>query len=154
MAEILIYTDGSCNTDTKSGAWVALILFGGEKKYLTGMQANTTHNRMELTAAIEAIVYVIKNYAFERITIVSDSQYLIGLPIRLPNLIKNNYKSNGGNNLPNVDLLKRLVVLFNNCVCTFVKVKAHAKKTQSGNYNREVDQLARQLVRNPNAGII
>ncbi|GAC1426179.1 MAG: ribonuclease HI [Flavisolibacter sp.] len=155
MAEILIYTDGSCNTTTKRGAWVALILYGAEKKYLTGMQTNTTNNRMELTAAIEAVNYALKIYGLEtRITIFSDSQYLVGLPLRLKKLLENNFKSSGGNIIPNVDLLKSLVYIIENCSCTLVKVKAHAKNSHAVNYNREVDKIARQLVRNFNAGII
>jgi hypothetical protein len=78
-----IYTDGSCNTQLLVGAWVAIVLSGNVRKLLSGLEWNTTHNRMELTAVIKAIEYVRDHYdGLSSITICSDSQYVIGLQAR------------------------------------------------------------------------
>ena len=57
-----IYTDGSCHTQKRIGAWVAIILTGTEKKVLSGIVQDTTHNRMELYAVIKGIEYIKNNY--------------------------------------------------------------------------------------------
>ncbi|MEJ2749667.1 MAG: ribonuclease HI, partial [Anaerolineae bacterium] len=55
MVDVEIYTDGGADPNPGSGGWAALLLSGGHEKVLTGHQADTTNNRMELTAAIEAL---------------------------------------------------------------------------------------------------
>ena len=54
---ITIYTDGSCHTQQLVGAWAAIIFIGAKKFVLSGTEENTTHNRMELTAIIEALKF-------------------------------------------------------------------------------------------------
>ncbi len=50
-----IWTDGACSGNPGPGGWGAILLFGGHRKELSGGEAATTNNRMELTAAIEAL---------------------------------------------------------------------------------------------------
>ncbi|MEX0299291.1 MAG: ribonuclease HI, partial [Kordiimonas sp.] len=52
---VTIYTDGACSGNPGPGGWGALLLYGDNEKELTGGEFNTTNNRMELTAAIEAL---------------------------------------------------------------------------------------------------
>lgn len=141
---IRIYTDGSCHTQLLTGAWGALIFIGDEKLILSGSEINTTHNRMELKAVIEAIKYVKKeeNYCFE---IYSDSQYVVNLISRKERFKTKNYLTNSGNSIRNVDLVKELLDLIERYNPVFIKVKAHQKNGDP--FNREVDLLVRQLVR-------
>src|SRR5258708_31440451 len=75
-----IYTDGSCHTRQRAGAWVAILLIGGHKQILSGLVSDTTHNRMELTALIKALEYLLENYKdITTLTIFSHTPYLIGL---------------------------------------------------------------------------
>ena len=75
---INIYTDGACSGnqfDTNAGGWGAILEYGGHSKELYGGEANTTNNRMELTALIEGLSALTKkNYD---IRVFSDSAYLI-----------------------------------------------------------------------------
>ena len=61
MSPIKIFTDGSCHTQLKIGAWVALIFVEDKKIILQKVMENTTHNRMELSAVISAVHYVTEN---------------------------------------------------------------------------------------------
>src|SRR5258708_2922161 len=143
-----IYTDGSCQPRQREGAWVAILLIGGHKKILSGLVSDTTHNRMELTAVIKALEYLLENYKdITTLTICSDSQYVIGLAARETRLSTLGFTTKKGKELPNADLVKELLDYFRLWTIEFVKIKAHRKKTESSNYNIEADWLARKLVR-------
>lgn len=78
MQILKIYTDGGCSENGKAenfGGWGAILQYGEHKKELYGGQANTTNNRMELTAMIEALKAVKKSG--QRIQIFSDSSYVV-----------------------------------------------------------------------------
>ena len=62
MEQIVIYTDGSCHTQKRVGAWAAFIYVNGVQTVLSGMAFDTSHHRMELMAVNEALVFVLKNY--------------------------------------------------------------------------------------------
>ncbi|HXV01292.1 MAG TPA: ribonuclease HI [Caulobacteraceae bacterium] len=71
--EVVIYTDGACRGNPGPGGWGALLMFGANEKELWGGEAASTNNRMELTAAIEAL-NALKRPC--RIELHTDSQYL------------------------------------------------------------------------------
>ncbi len=146
---INIYTDGSCHTELKIGAWAAIILCPKESITLTGEAYDTTHNRMELLAAIEALNYIKKNsdLAQEQIVICSDSQYVVELLDRKDKLQAGNYLTKKGLPRQNADLVKQLISYMESLNLDFIKVKAHQKKTDTENYNRTVDKLSRKIVR-------
>ena len=80
MPLIEIYTDGSCHTQLLNGAWAALVFIDGKKTILKGTETNTTHNRMELLAVINAIKHVEAEVTLkEKLHIYSDSQYVVNL---------------------------------------------------------------------------
>ena len=54
-AEVIIYTDGACSGNPGSGGWGAILIWNGKKKELSGGDAQTTNNRMEMKAVIEAL---------------------------------------------------------------------------------------------------
>jgi ribonuclease HI len=144
-----IYTDGSCHTQLKTGAWAAIILTSTGKQTLSGLEYNTTHNRMEITAVIKAIEYIYDNHKqVTYLKIISDSQYVTGLPSRAEKLQQHAFITSKGNELQNADIIKELLRLTTLFTIDFIKVKAHQRSTEEVNYNREADILCRQLVRN------
>ncbi len=147
---VAIYTDGSCHTQYKVGAWVAILLINGEKEQqmLSGTVLNTTHNRMELTAVIKALEYLKENFRdVTMLMIYSDSQYVVGLPAREEKMAGNRFTGKKGKELPNADLVKELLSYSRLFIVEFVKVKAHQKKKDVLNYNIDADLLSRKLVR-------
>ncbi|WP_315819308.1 RNase H family protein [Paraflavitalea speifideaquila] len=143
-----IYTDGSCHTLAKIGAWVAIVLVGTEKHLLSGTASTTTNNAMELTAVIKAIEYVNDQYtAINNIKIISDSQYVVGLIARREKLIRFDYCNQKGAPLPNATLVKQLLQQSLSFELEFVKIKAHQKVNEHNQYNIQADTLARKLVR-------
>lgn len=74
MKRVDVYTDGACSGNPGPGGWAAILSYGGLEKELSGGEARTTNNRMELTAAIEALKAL--NQPCE-VDLYSDSKYLI-----------------------------------------------------------------------------
>jgi ribonuclease HI len=70
---VTIFTDGSCDTATGRGGWAYLLCYDGVKRDASGYEANTTNNRMELTAAVKALEALREPC---RVTLTTDSQYL------------------------------------------------------------------------------
>ena len=148
MNIIDIYTDGSCNPQYKIGGWAAIIFINDKKIVLQDIATETTHNRMELKAVINAIEYVLKEIQeFKLIRIYTDSQYVERIPFRTEKLLSKDFITKGGNSLQNADLIKELIHLIDCANIEFIKVKAHQKASETPNYNREVDKLSRKLVR-------
>lgn len=143
---IEIYTDGSCNTQTKVGAWAAIIFNGNQKIVISGTELNTTHNRMELLAVIGAVEYAAKHAPGNSISIYTDSQYVTRLSERKEKLYKSNFITKKGTILNNTDLLQQLIRYIENYSIAFYKVKAHQKKSDI-NFNREADMICRKLMR-------
>lgn len=149
MSSIIeIFTDGSCHTQQCIGAWASVILIGNDKITLSGVEEDTTHNRMEILAVINSLKYIQQNIkTSSEIKVVSDSQYVIGLVARESKFTASNYTTKAGKDIRNVDLVKELLALLSIMNVKFVKIKAHQKVTEIVNYNIEVDILSRQLVR-------
>ncbi|MBO5220557.1 MAG: ribonuclease HI, partial [Clostridia bacterium] len=74
MKHVDIYTDGACKHNPGPGGWGAVIVYGKIEKELSGGEANTTNNRMELMAAIRALS-ALKEPC--EVTLTSDSKYMI-----------------------------------------------------------------------------
>jgi ribonuclease HI len=143
-----LYTDGSCHTQYKVGGWAAILWSNEKKIVLSGLVERTTNNRMELTAVIEALAFIRKNYpAVKSIRIYSDSQYVIGLPGRKEKLTLLGYSTKKGNPIPNSDLVINLLEQLNFFSVEWMKIKAHQKTGTLVNFNREADKLSRKLVR-------
>ena len=81
MTEITIYTDGSCQTQTRVGGWAAVLSCGEHRKALSGSAAETTVNAMELTAVVnglqgvDTLDHALKG-ANQTVTLITDSQYV------------------------------------------------------------------------------
>ncbi|PSL44263.1 ribonuclease HI [Chitinophaga niastensis] len=150
----VVYTDGSCHTQLRTGAWVAILLIGTEKIILSETVTDTTHNRMELTAVIAAIQHVLLHYPHvTQVQVFSDSQYVINLPDREAQLMTRHFITKKGNELQNSALVKTFLQLLTRISVELVKIKAHQKKSEAVNYNIEADMLSRKLVREKTNGI-
>lgn len=142
-----IYTDGACHPPTKTGCWGVLILQQGvPDEVLHEIVKDTTHQRMELLAVIEATKLAIKQQLNE-VTIYTDSQYVVDLPNRRAKLEVNNYLTKAGKRLQNADLLETFFELSDRIVLLLVKVKAHQKQTNDPNPNRTIDRWVRKKLR-------
>ena len=74
MKKVEIYTDGACSGNPGPGGWGAVLVYGGHEKELCGGEAETTNNRMELTAVIEALSALREPC---EVTLTSDSKYVV-----------------------------------------------------------------------------
>ncbi len=143
-----IFTDGSCHTQLRIGAWAAIVFIDNEKTVLSGMEENTTHNRMELVAVIKALEFAAsKIHDKQEIKIVSDSQYAVGLRERRVKFVAQNFLTKAGKEIQNSDLVKELLGFDQKMTISFQKIKAHQKRSSVVNYNIEADKLCRKMVR-------
>ena len=135
---IKIYTDGSCLKNPGNGGWAAIICTDNEVKKISGSEKDTTNNRMELMATINALKEVNSE---DLIEIYTDSKYVKnGITDWIHNWIKNNWKTSNKEDVKNQDLWVQLHDLNNNSKIRWNWVKAHA-----GNpLNEEVDLLAKK----------
>ena len=74
MKKVTLYTDGSCSCNPGPGGWCAILVYGGTEKLICGGEKETTNNRMELTAIIEALK-ALKEPC--EVTLTSDSKYAL-----------------------------------------------------------------------------
>ena len=73
MKEVTIYTDGACSGNPGPGGWAAILIYGKHEKELSGGEAETTNNRMELSGAIAALGALTERCS---VTLYTDSQYI------------------------------------------------------------------------------
>jgi ribonuclease HI len=136
---VLIYTDGACDPNPGPGGWAALLKFGKNEKVLTGSETRTTNNRMELTAAIQALHSLDSPCEIEFYT---DSEYLKrGITEWLPTWRRRNWRRKGGA-LANVDLWQALDSALQAHSIHWHWVRAHAGHPD----NERVDRLARRSI--------
>ena len=74
MKTVTIYTDGACSGNPGPGGWGAILMYGAHKKEMSGGEAHTTNNRMELTGVITALEALKEPCVVE---LYSDSKYVI-----------------------------------------------------------------------------
>ena len=135
---IKIYTDGSCLTNPGDGGWAAIIIIDGETKEISGSERDTTNNRMELLAPINALKEMKQN---EQIEIYTDSQYVkLGITDWINKWVLNNWKTSKKEDVKNKDLWVELYNLNETLDVKWNWVKAHAGNT----INEKVDQLAKK----------
>src|SRR5574344_1916291 len=135
MARIEIFTDGACSGNPGKGGWGAILRHKETEKELSGAALETTNNRMELTAVIEALK-ALKTTCV--ITLYTDSRYVMdGVNQWLPNWKKNNWKTdNKKNDVKNIDLWQELDELIKAHQINWIWVKGHAGHPE----NERVDE--------------
>ncbi len=141
--EVIVYTDGACSGNPGPGGWAAILVHPatGVRKKLSGGEADTTNNRMEMTAAIEGI-RAIDAAQRRRVQLVSDSEYVIrGLTEWIEGWIANNWrrgKKAGAPPVKNVDLWQTLYELTRAHDMSYEHVRGHSGHPE----NEECDRLA------------
>lgn len=138
MTETIVYTDGSCLGNPGKGGWAALIIKNDIEEVIFGSEKNSTNNRMELTAAINALL---KTKESKKIKIYTDSKYLKdGIEKWINNWKKNDWKNANKKDVKNKDLWTKLDNLISKKQISWEWVKAHS----INEYNNKVDILARK----------
>ena len=140
LQQVTIYTDGACDPNPGPGGWAALLIYKNNEQTLTGSERQTTNNRMELTAAIEALKAL---KAPSRVEFFTDSQYLrLGITEWMPNWRARNWRRKGGK-LANVDLWQTLDKKIQDHQINWHWVRGHSGDRN----NQRVDNLARRSVK-------
>lgn len=145
MKKIDIYTDGACSGNPGKGGWGAVLVYKDKEKEISGGEAQTTNNRMELTAVIEALS-ALKEPC--EVTLTTDSKYVCdainkGWVFSWKN---NNWKKADKKPALNVDLWEKLLSLLEKHKVEFVWVKGH----NGHKYNERCDALAVSYYQNLN----
>ncbi len=137
MKQVEIYTDGACSGNPGAGGWGAVLMYGEHKVEISGFEKSTTNNKMELTAAFEALKRLKEPC---KVNLYSDSAYLINAFLQgwLDKWIKNGWKRNKNEEVKNIELWKELVRLADIHEIKWIKVKGHADNV----YNNRCDKLA------------
>jgi ribonuclease HI len=136
MTQVRIYTDGACRGNPGPGGWAALLVCGTERREVTGSEATTTNNRMELCAAIGALSALKRRCAVKLYT---DSKYVLqGATEWLPNWKARGWRTAAGEPVKNQDLWQQL-----DGAVAAQDIEWHWVKGHSGHEENEyVDQLA------------
>lgn len=140
LPRVTIYTDGACEPNPGPGGWAVLLISHRHEKELTGSEAHTTNNRMELTAAVRAL-QALKEPC--QVDFYTDSEYLRrGISEWLPDWRRRGWKRKGGK-LANIDLWQTLEASLKQNEITWHWVRSHA----DNRLNQRVDSLARKAMR-------
>ena len=140
--EVTIYTDGACSGNPGPGGWGAILMYREQKKELSGFEPDTTNNRMELRAVIEAVRAL--NTACS-IKIHTDSAYVCNAFHQgwLNNWKANGWKTSSKRDVENQDLWRELQDVLSAHSFAFVKVKGHSDNP----LNNRCDELARLAIK-------
>ncbi len=145
-ATIDIWTDGACSGNPGPGGWGAILKKGETEKELSGAEADTTNNRMELMAAIEALTALSRA---SKVRLHTDSQYVKnGLTQWLPNWKKRGWKTADNKPVKNDDLWRRLEAAASRHEVQWIWVRGHAGDPM----NERADAIARAAIARLRAG--
>lgn len=136
FSHVIIYTDGGCRGNPGPGGWGALLRCGEHIREMKGSEPDTTNNRMELTAAIEALNALNRRCKVELWT---DSEYVRnGITKWIHNWVKRGWKTASKAPVKNADLWQRLLD-----ACERHDIEWHWVKGHAGHEgNERADQLA------------
>lgn len=137
LKQVQIYTDGACSGNPGPGGWGAVLRYGEHEIELSGGERETTNNRMELTAVIEAL----KKLKFRcNVTIYTDSKYVADAFLQgwIWGWIKNGWKKSDKKPVLNPELWQELLKEINKHEYKIIWVKGHAGHPE----NERCDKLA------------
>ena len=136
-APIRIYTDGACRGNPGDGGWGVVIEHGNDRTEANGAAPDTTNNRMELTAAIEALE---RMHPGARVRLTTDSAYVRkGITVWVRTWKQNAWRTSRGTAVKNRDLWQRLDAAASRCTVQWQWVKGHSGHPG----NTRADKLAR-----------
>lgn len=135
-----IFCDGACSGNPGPGGWGSILRFRGKEKELSGFEAQTTNNRMELTAAITALASLTRPC---QVVLTTDSQYLVkGMTEWLAGWIRKGWVNSKKEPVLNRDLWEQLAELAKVHRIDWRWVRGHAGHVE----NERCDELARQAI--------
>ena len=144
--KVYIYTDGACKGNPGPGGWGALMKYKDTEKEFCGGEAQTTNNRMEMTAAIEALSQLKRPCD---VVLTTDSQYLRkGITQWIANWKKRGWKTAAKKPVKNADLWQQLDALAQKHNITWNWVKGHSGHIE----NERADELANQGIESAGKG--
>jgi ribonuclease HI len=136
-----IFADGACSGNPGPGGYGAILKSGDRIKEVSGCEKDTTNNRMELMAVIEAFKQLKKPC---RLQVISDSSYVIkGMKEWLPGWIKKNWMNSRKEPVLNRDLWESLLKLSSSHQVEWIWIKGHNGHTE----NERCDELARKAIK-------
>ena len=142
MDKVTIYADGACSKNPGPGGWGCVLIYGSHRKEASGSAEDTTNNRMELTAAIEALGMLKRSCSVDLYT---DSAYLCNAFEKgwLNQWRRNGWKTSNKHDVENRDLWEQIVSLCTTHIVRFHKVKGHSDNAE----NNRCDKLARDAIK-------
>ena len=137
IPSVEIYTDGACSGNPGPGGWAAILVASGKEKEIAGFDADTTNNRMEMTAAIEALKQLRVSC---HVRLYSDSAYLVNAFLQgwIVSWKQNGWKNSTKQPVSNKELWQELDMLATKHKMEWIKVKGHSDHV----YNNRCDELA------------
>lgn len=141
-SSVIIYTDGACSGNPGPGGWAALLQWNNKEKTLTGGTKDTTNNRMEMKAVIEALKALKRPC---RVNIHSDSALIVNTFQQnwIEGWIRRGWKKVNKKPVENQELWKEMLAAMQPHEVSWTKVKGHADDER----NNRVDQLAVEAAR-------
>lgn len=142
MKQVIIYTDGACSGNPGPGGWAAILMYRDKKLEISGYEAHTTNNRMELTAPIQALRRLKEPC---EVCVYSDSTYLVNAFEKhwLESWQRQGWKKSDKKPVENQDLWQELLKISGTHSIRWIKVKGHADNP----FNNRCDELATGEIR-------
>ena len=138
LAEVQLFADGACSGNPGPGGWGVVLQAGGKEKDLYGGDPQTTNNRMELMAAIQALEALQRP---AQVKLHTDSKYLLdGITKWIKGWQRNGWMTSAKKPVKNADLWRRLTEAMSRHEVTWLWVKGHAGDPG----NERADELARR----------
>jgi len=135
-ARVEIWTDGGCKPNPDPGGWAAILVYKGNERELTGAEAATTNNRMELTAAAAALETLTRPC---HVVLHTDSEYLRnGITRWHTGWVRKNWRTSSGDPVANMDLWQRILAAAKPHAIEWKWVRGHAGEPM----NERADALA------------
>lgn len=137
LTKVTVYTDGACSGNPGPGGWAAILSAAGGSRELSGGEAHTTNNRMELMAVIKSLELLTRPCEVE---VFSDSAYVVNAFNQnwISGWKRNGWRNSAKAEVSNKDLWLRLLELCEIHKVTFRKVKGHS----DNEFNNRCDELA------------
>ena len=137
LSQVTIYTDGACSGNPGPGGWGAILSSGGRSREISGGEAHTTNNRMELMAVIKSLELLTRPCDVE---LYSDSAYVVNAFTQgwIEKWQRTGWTNSAKKEVANKDLWIALIELCKIHKVTFKKVKGHA----DNEFNNRCDELA------------
>lgn len=148
MSAVELFTDGACLGNPGPGGWAALLRHAGVERELSGGEAQTTNNRMELMAVIGGLEALRRPCS---VILTTDSQYVMrGIVEWMPRWIAKGWRTAAGSAVKNRDLWERLQLALAPHKVEWRWVRGHAGHAE----NERVDQLARRAAEAARDGLV